>query len=585
MKRNTFLKMGAIAILTPIANKIIEQPFFNNLHGTDTFLMKRLLIANDIEVERLLQNNNELKFSRQLGDDFSIFAASYCSSSSEYFHSPLIEEKLVDLITVLKSFQNEDGTVNIGNLESPPDTAFLVELLTAGALLLSNENYKDLTDINLELEKFLKKAGNALTTGGLHTPNHRWVISAALARLNSLYPDEKYLRRIKEWLQEGVYMDEDGHYPERSFIYSGVENSAFITLGRLLNQPNFYVPVRKNLDMMFYYMEPNGDMVAVDSRRQDQYMQRSVFSFYIYFRYFAIKDNNRHLAGIAHFIEKLPGFESEVIKTSYFHFLENPILQKEMPPCSLLSEEYKKFFTTSQLLRIRKDKMTTTLFGGVDWPIIIASGRSNSPNFFSYRKGKAILKYARLSSGFFSMGYFYSEGIRKENDKYILHKKLEVPYYQPLPKELQNKAGDYELSPSIDGRFWNKMDFKNRPISNVKTLETIVSFIEQNGEVELDFSVSGLEGVSVTIELCFPEVGTFSNTTLKEDGSRFLTKGFGKYEFGGDEIQFGPGTFDGNTITGLEGERYSTHFGNLKTGGQHVYVTGITPFKHTLKFN
>jgi hypothetical protein len=34
----------------------------------------------------------------------------------------------------------------------------------------------------------------------------------------------------------------------------------------------------------------------------------------------------------------------------------------------------------------------------------------------------------------------------------------------------------------------------------------------------------------------------------------------------------------------LEGERYSTHFGSLRTDGMHVYITGKTPFQHRLQF-
>lgn len=368
--------------------------------------------------------------------------------------------------------------------------------------------------------------------------------------------------------------------------YSYVENRSLLTMGRLLNKPALFAPVKKNLEMTYYYMEPDGSLVTTDSRRQDQYMTKNIVSWYLLYRYFAIRDNNRQFAAIAKSIEQMEGFNEEILDTSLFHFLETPLLQKEMPAPIQLSVEYEKLFTTSHLARIRRGNTSATIFGGVDWPLIIASGRSDSPNFFSYRKGKAALKYLRLSSDFFSMGYFYSEGLKKKGNSFILHKKQTVPYYQPLPKNLRNAKGDYQLSPSTDGRFWNKMAFEKRPVSNVKTLETTITVTDADDRTSLHFLITGMPGVAVTLELCFNEGGQLSGTTTAAGNNEnyFLENGEGKFEYKGDTIHFGPGNIVGRKLTNLEGERYSTHFGNLRTSGTHVYITGITPFEHTLFF-
>lgn len=586
MNRNDFIRMGALAIAAPVFNSVFSHASGNAGNPYDD-MMQRLVTANDKQVSALLQSiqPDSLHFSRKVGYDFATLAASYCSPASNYYHSGLIVSKLDIITRLLAAQQSADGTVNIGNLESPPDTAFLVELLTAGAHILRADNSKDIEPINSEIKTFLVKAGDGLVTGGVHTPNHRWVVSAALAKLNGLYPARKYVDRINQWLGEGVFIDSDGHYPERSSIYSEVENSAFITMARLLNRPSLLEPVRKNLEMVWYYMEPGGDLVTTDSRRQDQYMNRNITGFYLQYRYMAIRDDNKKFAGIASLIEGMEGFEKEVLDKSLFHFLENTLLQKELPLPVSPSVNFEKLFVTSHLLRIRRDNRSATVFGGVDWPLVIGSGRSNSPNFYSFRKGKAVLKYMRLSVDFFSMGYFYSEGIKKEGNKYILHKKLKVPYYQPLPVGKRNSKGDYKLSPSTDGRFWNKMDFENRPPSNIKNLETTISFTEAGNGNELEFRVMGLAGVRVTIELCFAEGGKLSGVSEAGDDNSFLEKGFGEYESGGDAIRFGPGMMAHKSINDLEGERYSTHFGSLKTKGMRVYITGITPFHHTLVFS
>ena len=294
LRRKTFLKIGALVIFAPFNNSFLIQSAAAKHPGSAVFtdeILQRLITANDRQVKSLLQsiNENSITFSRKIGYDFAALSAAYVSPGSNYYHNPIIVTKLDLLTGALLSYQSTDGTVNIANLESPPDTAFLIELLSAAATILAKDNSVALNETNNSIKNFLVKAGGALTTGGVHTPNHRWVICAALARLNALYPDKKYIIRIEEWLSEGIYIDADGHYPERSGLYSGVENNSLITIGRLLKKPSLFEPVRKNLEMTYYYMEPNGDLVTNDSRRQDQYASKGIIPFYLHYRYMAIK--------------------------------------------------------------------------------------------------------------------------------------------------------------------------------------------------------------------------------------------------------------------------------------------------------
>ncbi len=578
------LKAGALLMLAP------SLPFSAGaapqVAQVDEDFMKRLRDANDKQVELLLKTDlQKAGFSRKTGYDFATLAAAFSSPQSGYHGSADVVAALGKLTVLLQSAQSDDGTANFGNLESPPDTAFLLEPLSAGAFILVKNASPDLQKINSDVKTFIVRAGEALSTGGVHTPNHRWVICAALARLNALYPNKKYTDRIADWMGENVFQNSDGNYPERSRNYANVEDNSMITMARLLNKPALFAYARKNLETTYYYMDPDGELVVNDSRRQDQYTSKNIVSYYLHYRYMAIRDKSALFAGITRLIEGMKGFEEEVLNHSYFHFLEDPLLQQALPAASTPPVNFEKLFTNSHLLRIRRNESTTTLFGGIDWPLIIASGRSDSPNFFAFRKGEAVLKYLRLSTTFFSMGYFYSEGLRKEGSKYILHKKLTVPYYQPLPKNLRNAKGDYKLSPSIDDRFWNKMDFSHRPVSNVKTLDTTITFAETTAGNELVFEVGGLSGVQVTIELCFREGGKLSGVTDGGNQNSFLESGTGSYSFGKDAISFGPGTVAQKTISSLEGERYSTHFGTLRTDGMHVYLTGVTPFRHTLVFS
>lgn len=577
-----------MAALSPLLVK--AMPFGNRNvppwpMAIDMPLMDRLIKANNIFCEALLAAPVSSKpiFSRRLGSDFSALAAAYTSKSSRYYHSTAALEKMQYFIGVLQRFQTADGTVNIGNLESPPDTAFLIELIGAGAWLLQQEGGATLAALNSTVKQTLQRSGEGLVKGGVHTPNHRWVISSALARLFRLYGDSSYMQRINEWLSEGVYQDADGHYPERSGgIYATIENNGLMAMASFAGKKDVLSYVSRNLQMTLYYLEPNGEVVTTDSRRQDQYMRKMCYPYYYAYRLMAIKENNNSFAAACRFIESLPDFDEEIVQHALPHFLEMPELQQQLPAAGEIPMTYEKLLASSHLLRVRNGDTTTTVFGGADLPITIASGRSNSPNFFSFRKGHAILDYVRMSTGFFSLGYFYSKGLVKHGDVYSLEQHWEVPYYQPLPKQQQNTAGDYALAPSVDNRFWSKMAFDKRPLSNIKRLDSVITVKPGKNGASLIFNVQGLQGVPVTIELCFRQGGQLVGIQTNKDGNRFLADGYGQYTMHNDSISFGPGALAHESVDNPEGERYSTHFGNLRTEGDRVFITGITPFNYTL---
>lgn len=593
ISRKTFIRQTSIAgalAMSPMGLGIVSgQSTTPERTKIDEGLMKRLAAGNDKQVESLLHlydNPQESQYGyRSYTSNFAACAAAFsCHLSIYYQRSELIKpmESMVD--DLLKS-QNPDGTMDAGNLQSPPDTAFMMENLVIGTRILSQSNSKELDSIKDKAKQFITKAAETIAVGGIHTPNHRWAVCAILANVNSLYPDKKYVDRANDWLGEHIFIDNDGEYAERSKNYARVNNSAMIEVGRMLDKPELFDLVRKNLKMTYFHMEPNGEVITNNSRRQDQFSVQSIIGSYLFYRYLAIRDNNGEFASIAKTIETLKGFDQEIISRSLPRFMDEPLLQKPLPDPVLVPVNYEKVFPDSSLLRIRRENTTSTLFGGNDWPLIIASGRSHIPNFFTYRKGNAILRYMRFSTRFFSTGYFRSHGLRQEGVRYILSQKLEVPYYHPLPAEYRNNNGDYEHTPSIDGRFWSKMDFVHRP-TTMKVLETTISLQEVNGRNELTFFTTGSDKVPVTIELCFQDGGELTEVTRANDGTDnyFLEDGYGKYQVGTDTIEFGPGSVKHRYIQGLEGEMYSTHSGNLRTPGLHVYITGITPFEHKLNF-
>ena len=128
----------------------------------------------------------------------------------------------------------------------------------------------------------MNKAGEILAIGGIHTPNHRWVVCSALARLNSFFPNRKYIRRIHQWLREKIDIDSDGQYSERSVgVYSPTVNNMLLTIGILLDRGDLLECVKRNLDMTLYYIQPGGKLLTKVSRRQDSDQTLYVSKYYL----------------------------------------------------------------------------------------------------------------------------------------------------------------------------------------------------------------------------------------------------------------------------------------------------------------
>ncbi|WP_405382584.1 hypothetical protein [Maribacter sp. LLG6340-A2] len=589
ISRAQFMSMGGLAMAALFVGKnawAIDFDIESRL--SDKELIASLLKGNDESAKTILDNvalksSNPLSSYRRIAQNISILSASFSNDKSKFYRSPVVFDVLNKYTQTLLDGQYEDGTLDSGgNRQSPPDTAFVLEHICSAMMVLKKDNFKRAKALRQGLEKFIKKAGKAMVTGGVHTPNHRWVVCAALANIFKLYPQEQYTNRINQWLAEGVYINEDGHYLERSANYSAVINRAFITIANFVDKPELLEPVLKNLITFCYYTEPNGDVVSIDSRRQDQLRPSTITKFYLQYRYMALRTKNPLLIYMTEQIESFADFNTVILSRSLIDFMIHPELVKELPKFNTVLKEYEKTFSLSHLVRIKRNNISMTLFGGNDRPVEIVSGKSSNPNFLIYRNGAAVLKHMRLSTSFFRMGYFRSNGIVKEEEAYILQEKKEAYYYQPLKEKFHLVDGNYKLSQSHDKRFWNKMDFDSREKSNIKTQITTIKLLEQNGVLNIDFKIDGPPNIPVTLEMCFEKGGELSGTTSLDSDKHVLKSGFGTYKVGEDSITFGPGLYTHDRVSRLESEQYGYHNGTLQTDGEHVFITGHTPFNHSM---
>ncbi|KAF5022849.1 hypothetical protein F66182_5082 [Fusarium sp. NRRL 66182] len=514
--------------------------------------------------------------------------------NSTYYHDETLLPHIEEMLDVLVKVQHSDGTYSVGNRHSPPDTGFLIEDFGIMVRILERDHHDASSPIAKLIRGILVKAAPGLAKGGIHTPNHRWKICSALARISRITGDVSVIKRINEWLAEGIDMDADGIYSERSpNYYSAVSNPSLLTVAYELNHTELIGFVRKNLELSIEHAEPNGEMETIQSRRQDQSQPPgdNMQNFYPQFRELALRDNNGRFAAIARLIEKRLGPN---LGDFLANLIERPELAALLPKSQDPFVDFEKHYASAGLVRSRHGKLTVSAFGGSDWYLDakktdfynrMGSGLSTNPTMFRAWNGEAVLEAVRLSANFFSMGHFRSNGISLTSEGVVkLGSEIEVPYYLPMPAEDRDEDGVYDLSKSVDGRFYAMLDFENRPTS-VRRLKTDVEITPTKAGYDLNFEVTGEDDVELTFELTFREGGQFKGVEKLIDSDNAtiyrLAEGEGEYSMGSDKITFGPGNGQG-LIQGNAGEQYSWHGGNLTLAGQHVYITGKTPLKYTL---
>lgn len=549
-----------------------------------------LTVAADAQVEKAIAGiEAALKGSpRGLTRQIRRLVTPLVWSQSSYFHDDALVPHIERMLATLESRQHDDGTYSVGNRHSPPDTGFLIEDMGLMVSILQADDHAASSGFADRITAIMAKAGPGMAAGGVHTPNHRWKLCAALARIRHVTGDASYVARIDEWLAEGMDVDADGIYSERSPTYSSeVTNPSLLVVAHVLNRPDLLDYVRDSLRIVIEHGDPNGENETIQSRRQDQDQRIiNIRHFYPQFRELALLDNDGKFAAMARLIEQ--NFANDI-----GDFLGDLIERSELAATLPASEnpfvDFSRHYETAGLVRLRRGKLSASAFGGTDWyadgqetPFYnrFGSGLSTNPTMLRAWNGKAVLEAVRLVPNFFSMGHFRSNGIAYENGVISLGNEIKIPYYLPMSAAQRQADGVYAMSRSVDGRFYSMLDFENRPAST-RDLKTAVAISETASGLDMAFDVSGEDDVELTFELTFREGGELSGVEAQEDGTFRLVEGQGVYTLGEDRITFGPGNGSG-PIDARPGEQYSWTNGGLSVKGHRVYITGKTPLIYTL---
>ncbi|PWI14730.1 hypothetical protein DI272_11595 [Streptomyces sp. Act143] len=522
---------------------------------------------------------------RALARRVKTLVAAYRSPESALHGSKQAVAAATTHLRALRAVQTSTGLFAGGdNVQSPPDSAFTVNDVCDAHVLAAGAG-PELAEATAALAEIAAAATGPLLTGGVHTPNHRWELCAALARLHRSFPDDRLLGRVEQWLAEGVDIDAEGLYSERSAVYaSHVTNPSLLLLAEVLDRADLSDAVARNLTTTLDLIRPDGTVETVHSRRQDQRHPYPLGHYLPHYRLLAIRTGRGDFARAARLAAAAGIDDPDLLAQT----LLTPDLCRALPDPDAETLPRARYLTTARLATRASADAHTVVYGGSDVPEHrrIRSGLACNPTFLRLFAGDAVLDAVRLSRGFFDLGPFRAAAMDPLGDhRYRLTQTLTAAYYQPLPAERRRDDGAYRLVD--EGRFSAAMAFPDRPQDEVShTTRVEVDLREDGADLRIDLSGPP---VPWALELTF-RPGGVPEGAVPLGGERWcLTTSPVTYRAGGDEIRVAAAVETGEALAGPDrseilrydpGQDHTVVGGTDATTGNRVYLGGLGP--HTL---
>lgn len=463
-------------------------------------------------------------------------ASVYLNQNSRYYKNENLLTAMEAAVSFIANCQRDDGSFDYPscNFKSAPDTSFCFKRLIATYRLFIN--YTKEGELNRLKEGYhflLVKSLNALLTGGFHTPNHRWGITAALMQGASLVKEEnpklgkELLKRAEQYLAEGIDGNEEGEYAERSTgNYNAVVNNAMMAMYEETGDETYLLYVNRNLKMMLFYIDPDDTIFTQNSTRQDQGKAEYPDKYFYQYLYMAAKTKEEVYDRAAHKIIK-DNMERGDMAPECLHIimLHDFMEQYQFKGYGFL-ETYHKHFKEAGVIRGKTKEYGYSILKG--------------KREFLFLKFDETLVYLKIGESYCDIRNFIPQTMEETKDGVVLTSKAKGWYYLPF-KEKQ------------DTKDWWKMDHKKRDILNSSEIDLTVTVKECLKGVEVTVKAEGLDRVPLRVELCVPAGSILENeqfhlkaakgeelilrdgfvTLHHKEQNLILGPGFGTHEFGG----------------------------------------------------
>ena len=458
----------------------------------------------------------------------------------------------------LMRVQRESGLIDLRdcNYDSSPDAAFAVlalcPVIELGRALRGRDAEWD--GALKRIEVFTGMAAEGLPKGGFHTPNHRWVISAAMAWAGRLFPFMDFTRAIEAYLAEGIDADDDGAYIERSAgVYDAICDRSMMILWELLGHEPALRAAQANLALNLHMLHPDGTIETGASRRQDQGRRPVPGGLALPYLMAHRAEPDERFAQAASFLWSSGRGDTAGLA---YHILrhgepEAPHAEPRFP------FDFRRAFPAIGLWRSRRGPISATAFAG-------------TTRLFALVFGQAELSAVKISQSYFGVGRFVGDVLADNEAGCMLRSDGDQDVHRP--------GYDMPLGRPVDPARW----FETRRERDWRALPYCVSRLtirEADDGFDLAYrTLHGATGVTAQMALDFPVGGVWEtgDTCLRPEAGQvlFLKHGSGAMRYGHDVIEVGPGA-DAHRMWAMR---------DAETAPDHVRVllTFETPVDHTV---
>ena len=488
----------------------------------------------------------------------------YLLPESRHYRSEVLLERILLAATFARRHRNPSGCFDLltTNFDSAPDTGFVVQAIAPVVFAARQQATDDAgaAAIAEALGELIRTGAPGMVAGGFHTPNHRWVLVAALAQAQALYPELEVSATVDAYLDEGIDINADGEYSERSTgVYNAVVNRALIRAAHVLARPDLLEPVRRNLDLSYHLLHADATAVTSISKRQDRDTRAVPTGLADGYHALAHLDDNGFYAAVADLL---------VARGGGLVCLQNYVLYPEWQADCLkrtpLPECYSRVYPVSGLWRVRRGAVSATAAAGLTAP-------------FSVVCGQAELAAVKISSAYFATGQFVGEEFAAADKGVRMQHKGRNRIYP----EKDYVGGIYWLpiAEQVNADNWSQVRGR-RETYELPPLEVELHIEPVTGGFDLHLlTAGGVEGVPLQIEGVFAPGGTLEMDSALVEGRAghtvFLKAGHALYRVGDDAIRIGPGA--------MEHTMWRMRNSEIDEGRLRVLIALRTPVMRTLE--